>query len=98
SFYAGSFKQQFAAELVGRKAGAVDTAKLDATLFALARAEQRELYLLLATEAIARGRMDLVRHAANKALRLAAAGTPQYMRAVTYEAAALIVTGAFEAG
>jgi chemotaxis protein MotC len=98
SFYAGSFKQQFAAELVGRKAGAVDTAKLDTALFALESAAQRELYLLLATEAIARGRMDLVRHAANKALRLATPGTPQYLRAVTYEAAALIVTGAFEAG
>jgi chemotaxis protein MotC len=98
SFYAASFKQQFAAELVGRKAAASDTAKLDAALSALESTEQGELYLLIATEAIARGRMELVRHAASKAMRLAPAGTAQYMRALTYEAAALIVTGAFEAG
>jgi chemotaxis protein MotC len=98
SFYAAGFKQQFAAELVGRKAAASDTAKLDAALSALERTEQGELYLLIATEAIARGRMELVRHAANKALHLAPDGSAQYMRALTYEAAALIVTGAFETG
>jgi chemotaxis protein MotC len=98
SFYASSFKQQFAAELVGRKAAPLDSAKLDAALLPLEAGEQRDLYLLIATEAIARGRMDLVRHAAGKALRRAGNGTPQYMRAVTYEAAALIVTGDFEAG
>jgi chemotaxis protein MotC len=98
SFYAGNFKQQFAAELVGRKAAALDTAKLDAALLPLAASEQRDLYLLIATEAIARGRMELVRHAAGKALRRADRETPQHMRARTYEAAAMIVTGDFEAG
>jgi chemotaxis protein MotC len=98
SFYAGNFKQQFAAELVGRKTAPLDTTKLDAALLSLEATEQRDLYLLIATEAIARGRMGLVRHAAGKALRRADTGTPQHMRAVTYEAAALIVTGDFEAG
>jgi chemotaxis protein MotC len=98
SFYAGSFKQQFAAELVGRKGAPLDTARLDAALLPLEATEQRDLYLLIATEAIARGRMELVRHAAGKAWRRAGNGTPQHMRAVTYEAAALIVTGDFEAG
>ncbi|HEU0063123.1 MAG TPA: chemotaxis protein MotC [Hyphomicrobiaceae bacterium] len=98
SFYVGSFKQQFAAELVGRKAAALDTARLDAALMPLEATEQRDLYLLIATEAIARGRMQLVRHAAGKALRRADRETPQHMRALTYEAAALIVTGDFEAG
>src|SRR5262249_35028917 len=44
SFYAASFKQQFAAELAGRKAGAVETTKLDTAINALENSEQRELY------------------------------------------------------
>ena len=60
--------------------------------------EQRDAFVLMATEAIARGRMDLVRFAASKALRLAQPGSTVFMRLVTYEAAALTVTGEFELG
>jgi chemotaxis protein MotC len=98
SFYAGGFKQQFAAELVSRKGSAANTAKLEAALLQLEPSEQRDVFVLIATEAIARGRMDLVRFAASKALRLAQPGSTVYMRLVTYEAAALIVTGEFEQG
>ena len=100
SFYASAFWRQLAAEIAGLEL--VDTqerqARLAATLDELDSAGRQQLYLSTAREGIAKGRIGLTRFAAGEAMRLTSAGSQDGLRARVYEAAALIVTDAYDRG
>jgi chemotaxis protein MotC len=92
SAYAAGFRRQFAADLAA-KAGGDDARlrRLEASLAALDAADRRELFLLMAKEALLKGRMELVRFAAPRAAALSAADSLERLRARLYEVAAMAV-------
>ena len=63
-----SFRQQFAADVAGREdAGSADRmAKLAAALEAVDAPDRRDIYLLIAREALIRGKFELARLAGDK--------------------------------
>jgi chemotaxis protein MotC len=99
SVYAASFRQQFAADVAARDAGSAGRmAKLVGALEAVDAPERRDIYLLIAREALIRGKFELARLAGDKAVHLAEAASPEWRRARLYEAAAFVVGGDMETG
>jgi chemotaxis protein MotC len=90
SAYAAGFRRQFAAD-VAAKPGVDDArlGRLEAALAGLDAGDRRELYLMVAKEALVKGRAELVRFAAPRAAALAGADSAERVRAGLYEAAAL---------
>ncbi len=100
SIYASAFHEQFASEVAGGRYGqdAERLRKLEITLESIDVVNRRRCYLLIAQEAVARGRVELARLAARNAIRLTADNAPDHMRARVYEAATLVVTEDYESG
>jgi chemotaxis protein MotC len=100
SVYANSFRRQFAAEVANQKydSDPERLARLEVVLGSLSSADQRDIYLTIAEEGIARGKVELTRLAARDASRLTEDGSVERSRARLYEGAALIVTEQFEKG
>lgn len=99
SVYAAAFRRQFAADIAGRDdAAEPDRLQRTATVLeALSLPERRDAYLSLAREALARGKVGLVRFAAGGAIRLAEGADADRWRARLYEAAALAASADFQA-
>jgi chemotaxis protein MotC len=98
SVYAASFRQQFAADVAGRDAASAGRmAKLAGALEVVDAPERRDIYLLIAREALIRGKFELARLAGDKAVHLAEAASPEWRRASLYAAAAFVV-GDMETG
>ena len=67
SVYAASFRQQFAADVAARDAGSAGRmAKLVGALEAVDAPDRRDIYLLIAREALIRGKFELARLAGDK--------------------------------
>jgi chemotaxis protein MotC len=100
SFYASAFWRQLAAEIAALElANRQDwQARLAATLDDLDTESRQHIYLSIAQEGIARGRVGLTRFATGHAMGITGPGSPQDLRARVYEAAALIVTAEYERG
>jgi chemotaxis protein MotC len=99
SVYAASFRQQFAADVAARDAASAGRmAKLVGALEAVDAPERRDIYLLIAREALIRGKFELARLAGDKAVHLAEAASPEWRRASLYAAAAFVVGGDMETG
>jgi chemotaxis protein MotC len=100
SIYAATFHEQFASEVAGDRYGqdAERLRKLESTLEGIDVVNRRRCYLLIALEAVAKGRVELARLAARNAIRLTADNAPDHMRARVYEAATLVVTEDYESG
>ena len=100
SVYANTFREQFASEVAGDKYGqdAERLRRLEATLEGIDVANRRHCYLLIAQEAVTRGRVELARLAARHAVRLTADDEVNHGRSRVYEAAALVVTEDYESG
>jgi chemotaxis protein MotC len=99
SVYASGFRQQFATGLAQAKAiDAARLAKLEGLLDGLDPPERRDIYLMLAKEAVAHGKVDTARFAAVRAMRLTEDGSPEHERARLYEAAALVTSEDLERG
>jgi chemotaxis protein MotC len=100
SVYAGSFKQQFAARMVaGTDASKPEhLAKLDAMLRALTPGERRDICLILAKDALDRGRVGVAKFAAMQATQLASSGSPEERRSRLLLAASLVATEELEKG
>jgi chemotaxis protein MotC len=99
SVYAASFRQQFATDVAGRDAGSAGRmAKLAGALEAVDAPDRRDIYLLIAREALIRGKFELARLAGGNAVRLAEEASPERSRAMLYEAAAFVVGGDMETG
>jgi chemotaxis protein MotC len=99
SVYANGFRQQFAGGLA--RAKSVDVARLarlEGLLDGLDAAERRDIYLMLAEEAIGHGKVDTARFAAARAVHLTDEGSAERERARLYEAAALVATDELERG
>ena len=101
SVYAGGFRQQFAVAIAGpyamrRSPGRLG--RLESMLGGVAQSDRREVYLTIAKEAVAKGRMEMAKFAAANAQPLAEAGSADRERARLYEGAALIVTEEFDRG
>jgi chemotaxis protein MotC len=100
SIYAGSFRRQFAAEVVGEKY-AIDSSrlkKLEAMLDDLDPAQRLELHLAIAEDGTVRGKVEAAKMAAEHAFRLAKDSNATKARAELYRGAALIATDEFERG
>ncbi|MEI9899726.1 MAG: hypothetical protein WDN31_05780 [Hyphomicrobium sp.] len=98
SIFARSFERQFAQEVVAHNY-AVDEKRfvnLEAQLAGLPEAERRETSLAIAEDAVAAGNVELVRFAARLAAIDARANPLEATRMRLYEAAALLVTPAYE--
>lgn len=100
SLYIDGFLQQFVRILVSSPEYADDARvqRLKARLDVLDAPVRRDTFLAIAEEAIIRGRVALTRLAARRAAELVAGGSPASARVQVYEAAALIVTEAYEQG
>jgi chemotaxis protein MotC len=100
SIYANTFREQFASEVAGNRYGqdADRLHRLEAMLEGVDIANRRHCYLLIAQEAVMRGRVELARLAARKAVRLTAGDSADHARSRVYEAATLIVTEDYESG
>jgi chemotaxis protein MotC len=100
SVYAAGFRQQFALAMAGHvKAGEPDRlARLEAMLGRVDKEEQRNIYLTIAKEAVAKGKVPVARFAAAHAVRLSDDQSLERARATVYEAAATIVTDEFQRG
>lgn len=100
SVYAGGFRQQFAVAIAAHTNAAEPgrLARLESMLGGIEPSEQRELYLTIANEAIAKGRIEMARFAARHAVRLSEDASVERERARLYEAAALIITEDFDRG
>jgi chemotaxis protein MotC len=100
SVYAGGFRQQFALAIAGHT-DVVEPdrlARLERMLGGVAQSDRRELYLMIAKEAVAKGKMAMAKFAAANAGSLTEAASTDRERARLYEGAALIVTEAFDRG
>jgi chemotaxis protein MotC len=100
SVYAGGFRQQFAVAIaVHTDASEPDRlARLETMLGGVLRDDRREVYLTIAKEAVAKGKIEMAKFAAVNATRLTEDASAERERARLYEGAALIVTEAFERG
>jgi chemotaxis protein MotC len=100
SVYAGGFRQQFALAIAGRADAAEPgrLAHLDGMLGGVAQSDRRELYLMIAKEAVAKANMKMAKFAAAHAEPLAEAASADRERARLYQGAALIVTEEFDRG
>lgn len=100
SFYASAFWRQLAAEIAGRELadGHEWQGQLAATLTDLDSASRQHVYLSIAQEGIAKGRIGLTRFATGHVMSFTSPGSPEELRARVYEAAALIVTAEYERG
>jgi chemotaxis protein MotC len=100
SVYANAFRRQFAADVAAR----ADTgdgdhiARLQTALDALEPAERRDIYLVIAREALVRGRTALARVAASNAAPLFDEGSMGRLQAGIYEAAALVLNQDIDKG
>ena len=100
SVYAGGFRQQFAAAIAAHtNAGEPGRlARLEGILGGVEQADRREVYLTIAKEAIAKGKVEMAKFAAANAQRLTEESSAERERARLYEAAALVVTEDFDRG
>jgi chemotaxis protein MotC len=100
SVYAGGFRQQFAVAIAGHtNAGEPGRlARLESILGGVEQTDRREVYLAIAGEAIAKGKVEMAKFAAAHARRLTEESSAERERARLYEGAALIVTEAFDRG
>ncbi len=100
SVYAGGFRQQFAAAIaVHTNAGESGRlARLEIMLGGVEQADRREVYLTIAKEAIAKGKVEMAKFAAANAGRLTEESSAERERARLYEGAALVVTEEFDRG
>lgn len=100
SHYASAFWLQLAALLAGLAPDAKPelVTHLDHLIAAIPDAGRQQLYLAIAREAIARGRVRLTRFAAARAMQHDNADTVKDRPAKLYEAAALIVTDEYARG
>ncbi|MFM9849264.1 MAG: chemotaxis protein [Hyphomicrobiaceae bacterium] len=100
SIYANIFREQFAGEVTGNRYGqdADRLHRLEAMLEGVDTANRRHCYLLIAQEAVRKGRVELARLAARHAVRLTAGDGVDHMRSRVYEAAVLIVTEDYDSG
>jgi chemotaxis protein MotC len=100
SVYAGGFRQQFAAAIAAHtNAGEPGRlVRLESMLGGVEQADRREVYLTIAKEAIAKGKVDMAKFAAANAGRLAEDSSAERERARLYEGAALIATEDFDRG
>lgn len=100
SIYANAFREQFAAEVAGSRYGqdAERLHHLEVMLEGVDLANRRHCYLLIAHEAVMRGRVELARLAARHAVRLTAGDNANHTRSRVYEAAVLIVSEDYDAG
>jgi len=100
SVYAGGFRQQFAAAIaVHTNTGEPGRlARLESMLGGVGQLDRREVYLTIAKEAIAKGKVEMARFAAANAQRLTEESSAERERARLYEAAALVVTEEFDRG
>jgi chemotaxis protein MotC len=98
SVYAGGFRQQFALAIAGRADAAEPSrlAHLDGMLGGVAPSDRRELYLMIAKEAVTKANMKMAKFAAARAEPLAEASSADRERARLYQGAALIVTEEFD--
>lgn len=98
SNYARTFWRQLATEIAGLEQSRQSKllARFERPTSALESDERRELYLAMAREGLARGRIDLVRFATGQALQRTAPGVAEVRRAQVYEAAALVSTEDYE--
>ncbi len=100
SIYAGAFREQLANEVTSLRYGPDEERlpRLEALLDGVDTANRRQCYLLIAQEAVVKGRVELARLAARHAVRLTAGDSAPHTRARVYEAAVLIVTEDYENG
>ena len=100
SVYAGGFRQKFALAFAANTnaADAERLARLTSMLGGVGAAERGEVYLMIAGEALVKGKADLARLAASNAVALAKEDSDEKERARLYEGAALIVTDDFDRG
>jgi chemotaxis protein MotC len=100
SVYAGAFRRQFAADVaVRRDTGEGERArKLESALEALEPVERRDIYLMIAREALVRGRAPLARLAGRNAFDLFEVQSAGRLRADVYEAAALVASEEVDKG
>lgn len=100
SEYFGSFRQQFDSASIhfGLAADSSGAAKLEKLIGTLETASQLRLYLEIGYRGIVGGKARAALLAAGKAKQFSQPGTVEHERAVLYEAAALLLTGQFEAG
>lgn len=98
SVYAGTFRDQFAAELASdRYTAAKDRLpQLEKALADLPPVQRRDLYLAIAVEAVVKARIPLARLAARNATSLSGETGREGARAKVYEAAALVVTDEYD--
>ena len=100
SVYAGGFRQQFALAIAGHTDAAEPgrLARLERMLGGVAQSDRREVYLLIANEAVAKGKMAMAKFAAANAEPLTEAASTDRERARLYQGAVLIVTEEFDRG
>jgi len=100
SVYAGGFRQQFALAIAGHTDAAEPgrLARLERMLGGVAQSDRREVYLLIAKEAVAKGKMGMAKFAAANAEPLTEAASTDRERARLYQGAVLIVTEEFDRG
>jgi chemotaxis protein MotC len=96
SVYAGAFRHQLAESIVRLDYGAGRLDRLREMVATLEPSDQRDLYLMIARQAVVEGRMIVARFAADQAANLPGTTIPDTARAQLYAAAALIVTNDFE--
>jgi chemotaxis protein MotC len=100
SIYAGAFREQLAAEVTSLRYGPDEERlpRLEALLDGVDSANRRQCYLLIAQEAVVKGRVELARLAARHAVQLTAGNGASHVRSRIYEAAVLIVTEDHDSG
>ena len=100
SIYAGAFREQFAGEVTSLRYGPDEERlpRLEALLDSVDSANRRHCYLLIAQEAVMKGRVELARLAARHAVRLTAGTGAGHVRSRVYQAAVLIVTEDYDGG
>lgn len=99
SIYAGNFRQQFATEIATHHEYATDPtrlSKLGAALELLDPEHRLELSMMLAKEALIRGKLGMARFAAKIAVELSDANSAKGARARLYSAAVMILTDEYE--
>ena len=100
SVYASAFRAQFGADVAARgDTGDRDHAvRLQASLEALEPSERRDIYLIVAREALIRGRAALTRFATGNAAPLFEEGSMGRLQTNLYQAIALIVSEDIDKG
>jgi chemotaxis protein MotC len=100
SVYSAGFRQKFALALAANTNAADEErlARLTSLLGGVGASERGEVYLIIAREALVKGKIELARLAAANAVVLAREDSDDKERARFYEGAALIVTDAFDKG